>query len=225
MIDRYAPRLSVELRLVKAKSRPDPRLRPMTHLVRPGDVTVDVGANRGAYTLHLSRLVGPTGRVHAVEPFPPNVTALDSLRKANVVVHGVALSDHAGQEPLYVPRYEGRGLDALASLTPRTGSHDEMPIDVATLDAVLGAEPGPVTLIKCDVEGHELSVLRGSDEVLRRDQPALLLKIEQRHQAPGERIDATFSHLADRGYRGYYALPDGIRPLEDFDVHRDQLSF
>jgi FkbM family methyltransferase len=224
-VDRVAPRLGARLRLAKAAARPDPRLAVMDLLVRPGDTTVDIGANRGAYTLKFARLVGRGGHVHAVEPFPANVAVLRSLRKRNVTVHPVALSDVAGRQNLYLPVFHGRPIDALASLSPPAVEHETVSIDVATLDAILPATASPVTLVKADVEGHELAVLRGAVELLRRDRPALLFKIEQRHQPVGRSITDTFTFLEERGYRGWFALPDGLRPLLQFDVGRHQLGF
>ena len=93
---------------------------------------------------------------------------------------------------------------------------------VARLDSVL-ADAGPVGLIKCDVEGHELAVLRGAEGVLRGSRPALLVEIEERH--PDADVQATFDYLLGLGYAGYAVHADGLRPLDEFDIERDQLAF
>jgi FkbM family methyltransferase len=147
------------------------------------------------------------------------------LRKPNVTVHPVALSDGTRRQDLYVPVFRGRPIDALASLSPPRIEYKTVSIDVAPLDDILPSTEAPVTLVKADVEGHELTVLIGAVGLLERDRPALLLKIEQRHQQEGQPIADTFAFLDGVGYRGYFALPDGLRPLREFDLDRHQLAF
>ena len=71
----------------------------------------------------------------------------------------------------------------------------------------------------------ELAVLRGADRALREARPALLIEIEQRHQAEGTDIEQTFDHLLARDYVGYLVGERGLRPLAEFDVRRDQLAW
>jgi len=120
-----------------------------------------------------------------------------------------------------------RAIHPMASLSvPRNrtdAAHETISVEVRRLDDVL--EPDAkraVAFVKCDVEGHELRVLRGAEAVLA-GQPAILIEVEQRHQdAP---IDAVFDHLAACGYDGYVVRDGGLRPLAEFDVGRDQLAF
>src|SRR5262249_20015555 len=89
------------------------------------------------------------------------------------------------------------------------------------LDSLLPRGPR-VAFVKCDVEGHELAVLRGAVALLRRDHPVILVEIEQRHQK--EDIRDTFEHLIRLGYAGYALRADGPAPIDKFDVRRDQLD-
>ena len=59
--------------------------------------------------------------------------------------------------------------------------------------------------------------------ILRRRMPPLLIEIEQRHQ-DGD-IHRTFDLLVALGYLGYCLRPDGLRPLDEFDLARDQLAY
>lgn len=203
-------------------------LRIVEALVRRGDTVVDIGANWGLYAASLARLVGPGGRVHVFEPHPNNQGNLRALRDrcANLALYALALSDREGAADLYAPTFGRRRISALASLSaPReTGAvpHEAITVAVARLDTVL-ADAGSIGLIKCDVEGHELAVLRGAEGVLRRSQPALIVEIEQRH--PDADVQATFDYLLGLGYAGYAVHADGLRPLAEFDVERDQLAF
>ncbi len=69
-------------------------------VLRPGNVAIDVGANWGLHTLCFSRLVGCSGRVIAVEPFPPALRELEwhvaQNACSNVRIHSLAISDSEG---------------------------------------------------------------------------------------------------------------------------------
>jgi hypothetical protein len=80
-----------------------------------------------------------------------------------------------------------------------------------------------VSFLKCDVEGHELNVFRGAEQLLRRDRPVLLFECEQRHHG-GRPISEVFTYLEGLGYSGRFF--DGLRlaPLAEFDPRRHQAS-
>jgi hypothetical protein len=78
-----------------------------------------------------------------------------------------------------------------------------------------------VSFIKIDVEGHELEVLLGSVDTLRRDRPILLIEIEQRHSPVP--ISETFDFLASLGYIGEFLDAHGrCQPQFYFDVTEHQ---
>lgn len=226
-IDRLSPSLGVRLRLLRKRLRHDMTLSVLRQLVRPGDQVFDIGAYRGVYTLELARLVGARGRVWAVEPFPPNVAAMARAvgRRKSVVVCPWAASDHRGRQALAVPVHRGRHLGALATLGSVGVSTDAVEIDVRPLDDALsddGHDARGVAFIRCDVVGHEASVLAGAAQTLRTSQPALLVEIEQRHQ--DSPVQGTFDLLQGHGYEGYFLRSSSLFPLESFDLERDQLS-
>jgi FkbM family methyltransferase len=202
-----------------------PGVALLDELVGPGDLAVDVGASRGVFTTRLSELVGPTGRVLAFDPNPECIARLEQIAgtAGNVVVHASALSDAAGVAVLHVPVRSGVRIDALGHLGEPAGD-DEITFSVptVTLDEVLGADNRRVRFVKCDVEGHELAVLRGASTVLESERPTLLVEIEWRHS--GEAMQETFDLLRAAGYQGEVVTPAGRRPLSEFDVERDQLA-
>ncbi|WP_166518197.1 FkbM family methyltransferase [Candidatus Blastococcus massiliensis] len=227
LLDRGPARLNARLRLAKKAWQGDRLLPLMRRLVGPGDVVVDIGANRGVYTVLLERRVGRQGRVHAVDPFPDNVRMLRAATAGQTSVHAAALSDHTGVATLFVPVQDGRPIHALATLVPPDRSGDveytETPVDVRRLDDLVGAEAGRVTFVKCDVEGHELPVLEGAASIIERARPHLAVEIEQRHQR--QDIREVFHRIEAWGYDGYAIFPGGLRPVAEFDVTRDQLAF
>jgi FkbM family methyltransferase len=220
------PSLGVRLLWLRDRRR-DVSLRLVEALVCQGDVVLDIGANWGYFTYRLASLVGPQGHVHAFEPNPIVGRRLDAARRVydNVSVYPIGLSDRAGEARLSVPIVGDHRVSGLASVevtqARSTVPHEELPIRLERLDALALAD-GPVAFIKCDVEGHEFAVLRGGEEMLRRSQPVLLVEIEQRHQE-GD-IWETFDYLKGLGYTGYAIHTSGLRPLEVFEVQRDQLS-
>jgi FkbM family methyltransferase len=174
----------------------------------------------------LSRQVGVSGRVWAVEPFPPNAEAVARVmrRRSNVVVCAWAASIESGRRTLTVPVYEGRQLGALATLGALDVPSQSVTIESRTVDALVdGAGAAPVTFIRCDVVGQEAAALRGGERCLGRDRPSVLVEIEQRHQETP--IQATFDYMLEFGYEGYYLRAGAWFPLAAFDVARDQLSF
>ncbi len=138
--------------------------------VAPGAVVYDIGANTGFYTLLAARRAGPGGAVHAFEPNPRNLAPLREHVRLNrfkhVTVHPLALSDRAGE----------LAFEDTGSFTGRLAQQGGLKVNAATLDQLVFARQLPApTLVKIDVEGAELAVLRGGQELIRRHRPAIFL--------------------------------------------------
>lgn len=134
--------------------------------IREGECVWDVGANVGYYTSRCAAAVGASGRVVAFEPSPPNrqrlMTAVAALDQ--VQVRAEALGKGEGVAILT------QGSDTLGA-TSRIGHEiigsESYPIAVATGDRLVAdGEVPPPNIIKIDVEGFELDVLRGLSDVL-----------------------------------------------------------
>jgi FkbM family methyltransferase len=225
IVDEIDPGLSVRLRSLKMRLGHDIGEMLMRKMLRPGEVAVDVGAYRGAYVHTMSVRVGRGGCVHAIEPVPGNCERLRTIarRRGNITVHALAVSDRSGSEILRVPVHHGHRIEALASLEPsRRPDEDNCRVSLCTLDGLL-AEERRVSFIKCDVEGHEQRVFEGATRILNRDHPVVLTEVEQRHRS--DSIDSTFGFFTRAGYRGWFLAKDGLRPLEEFVITRDQLDF
>ena len=150
----------------------------LAELLRPGDVFYDVGANIGYFTLIGARLVGPSGRVVAVEPQPEARQRLEH----NVAINGfdnvtaieAAVADEEGESELVVS-HEGI-LEWAALETSPTTDVPKINVRVTTLDA-LRADLPPPTVVKLDVEGAEIRAVRGMRELLRSDRPAVVCEV------------------------------------------------
>lgn len=225
-VDTIDPRLSVSLRRLKLRLQRDRLCDVVRRIVEPGQSVLDIGANRGVYTWMMSRQVGPNGHVHAIEPYPANVQRLAVLAQSrpNITVHPVALSDSDGAATLRVPRHHHLDIDALASL--RTIVDDRfVPMLVAKrrLDSLIQPEAGPISFMKCDVEGHEDEVVDGAWQTITRDRPIMAIEIEQRHRtSPATDLIA---RIVDEGYECFFLDEDGSHPVAEFDVERHQLDY
>jgi FkbM family methyltransferase len=139
--------------------------------VQPNDIVFDVGAHVGYYTLLSAVLIGNRGHVFAFEPFPRN---LDYLRRhmllnriTNVTILDCAVTDASG-EIGFVP-----GPTTCTGHVAATGSLNVRAISLDDLfvDRVI---PMP-NVIKIDVEGAELAVLRGAAGLLAEGRPTIFL--------------------------------------------------
>lgn len=150
-------------------------------MVQMGDSVFDIGANFGWYTTLFARLVGGAGEVRAFEPHPRNFVELSyqcALNRCadNVHLHPLALGDEEeGTVKIYM-------FDALssghASLSPQgRADADVSQCRMTTLDRFVQDEAvSRIDVIKVDVEGYELRMLRHAGQTLSRFQPMLVLE-------------------------------------------------
>ncbi|NOG53657.1 MAG: FkbM family methyltransferase [Planctomycetes bacterium] len=224
----FKDRIRLWSRAFRYRFRLDPaEVHWMCRHLHRGDTAVDIGAHKGAYTWWMHRQVGGrAGRVVAFEPQPELAEALRRLffgpRWQHVSIEQAGVSCASGNLTLQIP---SDGPSPGATLVP--GLHDAgcrtIQVPVVTLDAYAQEHGlGPVKLIKCDVEGHELSVFRGAQRILTDDRPLLMFECERRHHPDGE-ISPVFAHLQDLGYSGFFFRGKALIPLGEFDADRDQV--
>ena len=198
----------------------DPSMaRVLRHVTRPGSACIDLGANIGAYTLIMAFAAGPAGSVIAVEPHPEIAAELSKNlalnRLDNVTVINAALTQEDGETALF-----SRARDAtnrLASSLRPSGGAGERTIPVKTISARVlesALENRSCDVIKIDVNGAEMIVLRELGEMISRRRPCLLVE----HRKPfwdafGARIEDAINLLHKWGY-DLYSITKGVtRPL------------
>jgi len=151
--------------------------------LRPGMNVLDIGAHHGFYTLLASQKVSPTGRVVAFEPSPREYRKL--LRHLrlngcdNVRARNCALGSREGKAELFL--VEGRETGCNSLRPPNAGEPTKtVPASVSTLDSCLKQEKvDQVDFIKLDVEGAEMEVLQGAEELLARlPRPVFLCEVQ-----------------------------------------------
>jgi FkbM family methyltransferase len=170
----------------------EPEFELLPKLLSAGDWAIDVGANVGAYTLRMSHIVGPAGRVIAFEPVPSTFEILAAncrfARHQNCTLLNAAASDGTALVTLSVPQFDdGSPNFYQASVQRNGGGYGALALSIDAL-----ALHHRVALVKVDAEGHDPTVLHGMQRLLLRDHPILIV----------ESSDAPLvSWLAAMGYR------------------------
>ena len=174
-------------------------------VLRPGDIALDLGANHGAHTIAMARLVGPTGFVFAFEPqrilfhiLCGNI-ALNEL--TNVKAFPLALGRAPGQT--HVMPLDYRGANNFAGI--QLGGAEGEGVAVATIDQI-GLPK--VRLMKIDIEGMEADALIGAKAMLARDRPILYVENDK-----FDKSEALVAQLIADGYRMWWHLPPMFNPL------------
>lgn len=177
--------------------------------VEPGQCFVDVGANNGYYTLLAASRVGPEGSVMSFEPNPEAFQRLtrnvELNRLKNVRTFQVALSDGTREGQLFCPA-EG---DGLSSLTPLP---DSRPIAIHELPFDSLPCPRRVDVVKIDVEGAELDVLKGMERTVAAN-PRIKVVAEWNSRYASEqtyrRLSESYrvSRIAHARRNGYSLVP------------------
>lgn len=174
----------------------EPELRVLDRIVPRDRIAVDIGAADGVYAWHLARIA--TGCI----AFEANPVVANRLRARlpQVEVYEIALSDSFGAATLRIPLLKGVELNGHATVEEANRLQGCVDVRHAivqkrTFDSF--SFP-PIGFMKIDVEGHEISVLRGAEKTILRDHPAILVEVENRHSLGA--VDSVSSWLSARGY-------------------------
>jgi len=151
------------LRGIGTKKRREPELLYLLEQeIKPGMIVMDLGANIGYITLLMAELVGPKGRVYAMEPDPSNYKLLKYNVRINsfndrVICYEVAISNKLGMTKFYA----GKNASNLGALTQHKKSVSKPIIVKCNTLTTFFQEHDPVNFIKMDIEGAEVQVLDG----------------------------------------------------------------
>jgi FkbM family methyltransferase len=164
------PQEWLQLQLFESKWMEPQTLRLYERILRPGDVFVDVGAHVGFHSLLARHLIGPHGFVIAVEPQPYNAGKLLANWRANGFTNIHLVVGAAGDANRALIMFEqtptDRSLLSIAGHGKNEGQRVE--VQVHRLDGILAAlDVERTRLVKVDVEGYELDVLKGLGDRLR----------------------------------------------------------
>jgi FkbM family methyltransferase len=204
-------------------------VQTLEKLVKPGDIVFDIGANIGAHTLGLARSAGANGRVFAIEPTDFAFRKLNCNLALNPELKACTLAQQIflaaepsapmeqeiyaswpleGNDPVH-PKHRGR----LATTSTAV---------VDTLDRFVERQGiTRLNLIKLDVDGHELPVLQGGLNVLRKFRPILVMEMSPYVHAENNHSFAELvSLLRDAGYTLQDAANQKALPLDASELEK-----
>ena len=184
-------------------------LEELRKIIPPGAHIVDVGANTGNHTVFFA---GPmrAASVMPLEPLPAAARALKSAIRRNELANvdlshiGIGVGERPGRARLTFSARGGLGATCLVS--DPAGE-----ISVATLDSMVS---GPVDFLKIDVEGMEMSVLAGAEQLIRRARPLIYIEIANANttafvewlETARYKVERIFT---DKGHANYLIAPKG----------------
>ena len=187
-------------------------LKMIQRLTRNAQVAFDIGSNIGWYTLHLAQWLGKRGgRVFAFEPLPPTFSALSRNLALNdcakhVEAARLSLADQEGKATFYVPGFTGSVAASRRPLFPQE-QNTTFECPMTTLDQFTHIHKVErIDFLKCDVEGSELTVLRGGLKTLSACRPVILLEMLRKWAATFDyHPNAIIELLGGLGYDcGYF---------------------
>jgi FkbM family methyltransferase len=184
----------------------EPEIRHLGELTGPARGTMlDVGSWYGPWARRLARRAD---RVVAIEPTPLHEILRRTL-PSGVEVVAAAASDHSGEGEMWLSTEDA--VQGVSSLHKRDIHHVRTRVELVTIDS-LGLED--VTFMKIDVEGHEIAVLKGAADTIKRDRPRLFVEVEQRFHP----VSDVTGLLATWGYDGWVRPGRSWLPLTEFDL-------
>ena len=194
----------------------DSERRFIQAFLEPGMTVLDIGAHHGFYSMLAAKMVGPTGRVMSFEPSHRERERLSVHLRLNrildrVSVSPVALGRETAESTLYVVAGRDTGCNSLRppAVTEPTQT---VQVPVTSLDTFLAQQNvARVDFIKMDVEGGELGVLEGAEELLgRHPRPVILAELADSRTLPwGYSASAIYDSLVAKGYHWFTITQNG----------------
>jgi FkbM family methyltransferase len=150
----------------------------LAKFIKPGDTVIDAGAYIGTHTIAFAKIIGNSGRVLAFEPNPVAFKILKNncVRNScsNVVLYQYALGNAEGQVSLFINTNDNVGASYLLDVNEGSDSKNHQIIaEQRRLDSILNDS---LHFIKADVEGMELELLEGSENLIIKHKPVIFLE-------------------------------------------------
>jgi FkbM family methyltransferase len=186
------------------------------HFVQPGQVVIDIGANLGYYSRLFSNLVGPAGKVLAVEPIALYRSVLTpNLRQcANVTILPYALGEAEGPIHMGNPSADKHRHGLMRVLRKEDEQKAGEVYEVAMKHPVQLFDGEPVIhYIKCDIEGYEVPVIPAMRPIIDKHRPIVQVETES------DNLALLFHLFNNLRYTMFYVQAGQLIPYKDAGQH------
>ncbi len=208
------PKLFLRLMIVY-RGQHEPELKLLRILCDRNKISIDVGASEGLYTVPLyfnsSSCIAFEPRADAVR----ELIKMTSELNPPIHIENFALSNFSGTTELKIHLLDkGRSTIEKSNMIEKDSPIKVETINVKRLDDY--SFDKKVGFIKIDVEGQEEEVLKGAENLLKKDMPNLLVEIEERHRQNS--ISSVINYLKSFGYSGYFLKDGSLFDIQHFIV-------
>jgi len=171
----------------------EPRLtEALLHLVKPGQVVVDIGMHLGYHATLLARLVGEHGEVHGFEPTPSTrqIAQRNTGRFAHIRVHPFAVWSSVKTLPFrdYGPQWMAFNTSGKSKLGKEPTAPKEIEVQTITLDQFRASLTRNIALVKIDAESAEREIIAGAQTLLKADRPILSVEVGDNDHSRDSRV-------------------------------------
>jgi FkbM family methyltransferase len=183
----------------------EPATQKLFSLIKPGMVVYDIGANIGVITLNIAKRIQPRGKVFSFEPDPYNFKCAQANINRNnfskIKLLNLGLGDEKTTAFLYNVNPNNRGMQRLLQSNSNK-EFEKTQVQIDTLDntAQIFSMPAP-SLMKIDVEGFELKVLKGATHIIDEYKPLLFIELDDNNlREQGNTAYELVKFLMQKGY-------------------------
>lgn len=184
----------------------EPDLIIAQKIISADSVVIDIGSNIGLYVHFLSQ---QAKKIISFEPVPFTFDIL--LNNAskfgwnNLEAHQIAISDKVGETSIKVPIQSGVYNYFRATVSEQeNGKGTSYMVHTKTIDSLFMKFNEPISLIKCDTEGHELAALKGAQQFLKTKRPAWLMEVSGNPDKLHSKAYNVFKFLSKLDYTPYF---------------------
>ncbi len=194
--------------------------------------SIDIGVYRGVYTYEMSKY---SKIVHSFEANPilfNNLKKNFSKLRNNIIIYNYALSSQNEKVELKIPlrnpnsnknNYEEYYKLGTATIHKdnKIMNYEKVIVDSKKLDDC--EFKNKISLIKIDVEGHEIPVIKGGIKTISRNKPALIVEIDENHSK--QKVSSTISFINSLGYKSNYYQDGLIKSTDELDDFKKYSNF
>jgi FkbM family methyltransferase len=192
-------------------------------------IFLDIGANLGFYSIILGKLFEKNGLNYTVISIEPSPREFDRLKKnievnnlKNVILKDIAISDFNGKSKFFITKNK-TGLSSLEK--PEEDQSLQILVKTMKLDDFLKEiKIEKVDIMKIDVEGAELKVLKGGAETLKKYKPLLMIEVsDKRTWKFNYKAQDILNFLKNNGYKFFIIKNSYLKDLEEKNFYDDNV--